>query len=219
MAVTAMLAGGAVADGKLLPLIVGVIVTSVPFTVVKPGETTGNVHCNVPVGMLPYVKVTTPPDAVFVTPAHDEFPTHAPKSVVLPSPVMLVEGKLTAVPSQPPVTLHDTVNVYVVPVPLGTVDDVGLIVTLAVPAACATPPPETSAVISTGATSAAADFIAPEQRALTVRRPSRRMNPFTSASPYRCPAAAQRRARGGGRRSREQRPGHQPEGQLSSFVS
>jgi hypothetical protein len=77
-----------------------------------------------------------PPDAVLVTPEHDEFPTQAPKSVVPPSPVIAVEGNDTVVLLHPPVTLHDTVNVYVTPTPLGVVADAGLIVTLAVPEIC-----------------------------------------------------------------------------------
>ena len=52
-----------------------------------------------------------PLDTVFVTPGHEELPTHDAKSVVLPSPVIAVDGNDTVVPVQPPVTLHDTVSV------------------------------------------------------------------------------------------------------------
>ncbi len=55
--------------------------------------------------------MTVPATTVLVTPAHDELPNHAPKSVVLPSPVMVVVGNVTVVAVQPPVTLQVTVNV------------------------------------------------------------------------------------------------------------
>jgi hypothetical protein len=109
--VTVNVAGEPVSELKLLPLIVGVIVTCVPLNVVYSGGETLNVHWLVPVGTVPYVNVTVPLDTVFVTPGHDELPTHDAKSVVLPSPVIAVDGNDTVVPVQPPVALHDTVNV------------------------------------------------------------------------------------------------------------
>ena len=55
--------------------------------------------------------MTSPDATVFVTPAHEEFPSHEPKSVVLPFPVIVVVGMVTVVPSQPPVTLQVTLSV------------------------------------------------------------------------------------------------------------
>ncbi|GAB2710994.1 hypothetical protein GCM10010442_33670 [Kitasatospora kifunensis] len=81
--------------------------------------------------------MTVPGTADSVTDAHEELPNHEPKSVVLPSPVSVVVGNVTVVPVQPPVTLQDTVIVYVSVVPLVTVADDGLTLTLAVPAALA----------------------------------------------------------------------------------
>jgi hypothetical protein len=54
------------------------------------------------------VNVTTPPATVFVTVEHEEFDTHEPKSLTGPSPVMAVDGNVTVVPLQPPLTLHVT---------------------------------------------------------------------------------------------------------------
>jgi hypothetical protein len=72
-----------------------------------------------------------------VTELQVEFPTQEPKSVVFPSPVMLVDGNVTAVPLHPPVTLHDTASVNFTADPLGVDAVAGLIETLAEPPASA----------------------------------------------------------------------------------
>jgi hypothetical protein len=79
------------------------------------------------------VNVTVPPEAVFVTPGHDEFPTHEAKSAVDPSPVIAVDGNETVVPAQLGVTLHDTVSVNVAAAPLAVVAVAGVTDTLAAP--------------------------------------------------------------------------------------
>jgi hypothetical protein len=68
-----------------------------------------------------------------------EFPTQAPKSPVPPSPVIVVDGKVTVVPLQPPVTLQDTVSENFTAAPLAVVTVAGLMETPADPAAPAGP--------------------------------------------------------------------------------
>ena len=93
--------------------------------------------------------MTVPAATVLVTPGHEDAPNHDPKSVVLPSPVIAVDGNVTVVPLHPPLTLHVTDIVYVTVVPLGTDEDNGLMLTDAVPAADADPPRPTSTASGT----------------------------------------------------------------------